>query len=95
MSQRASVGRGKGAVKEARVPCIWPIDAPLTDEAKTTQDLMKAMGHEAALVYSQPIGKEKEQTLLEKLKMDNQKIQDLEKKIRKTKKYPLKFTFAI
>lgn len=41
---------------------------------------MKAMGHEAALVHSQPIGKEKEQTLLEKLKMDNQKIQDLEKK---------------
>jgi len=48
--------------------------------SQTTQDLMKAMGHEAALVHSQPIGKEKEQTLLEKLKMDNQKIQDLEKK---------------
>lgn len=47
---------------------------------------MKAMGHEAALVHSQPIRKEKEQTLLEKLKMDNQKIQDLEKKIRETKK---------
>lgn len=60
-------------MKEARVPCIWPIDAPLTNEVKTTQALMKAIGHEVTLLHSQPIGKQKEQALLKKLKMDNQK----------------------
>ncbi|CAI9161856.1 unnamed protein product [Rangifer tarandus platyrhynchus] len=49
---------------------------------------MKATGHEVALLHSQPIGKEKEQALLEKLKMDNQKTQDLEKKIRKRSSLP-------
>lgn len=60
-------------MKEARVPCIWPIDAPLKNEVKTTQALMKAIGHEVMLLHSQPIGKQKEQALLKKLKMDNQK----------------------
>ena len=34
---------------------------------------MKAIGHEVTLLHSQPIGKQKEQALLKKLKMDNQK----------------------
>lgn len=47
---------------------------------------MKAIGHEVALLHIEAIRREKEQALLEKLKMDNQKIQDPEKKIRKTRK---------
>ena len=45
-------------------------NAPLENEGKTTQALMKAIGHEPVLVHRQPIRKEKEQKLLEEVKMN-------------------------
>lgn len=54
----------------------------LENGGETTEALMKGVGSVGADKQS---GKRKEQKLLEEVKMSKQKIQDLEKKIRKTR----------